>query len=173
MRVRIRKPPSHKWFWRTIRKILRKEPKQKVKVKIDRWDTWSIDYTLAQIIHPLLVEFKKRNSAYLMPGGQLDLDDIPGHKDCKEEECWDLVIDELIWTFDQIRNQDNDDQFYHGEPDIQFKEVKDEENGTEHFEMYYGPKHTLRIDEEGLQKHYERINNGLRLFGKYFRDLWW
>jgi hypothetical protein len=32
---------------------------QKVKVHIDRWDTWSMDHTLALIILPMLVQLKE------------------------------------------------------------------------------------------------------------------
>jgi len=38
--------------------------------------------------------------------------------------------------------------------------------------MEYGPNHTYVCDYDGIQKVYERIDNGLRLFGKYFRHLW-
>ena len=31
---------------------------QKVKVQIDKWDTWNMDCTLAHIIHPMLVQLK-------------------------------------------------------------------------------------------------------------------
>lgn len=36
---------------------------RKIKVKIDGYDTWSLDETLCHVIHPLLVEFRK------YPGG--------------------------------------------------------------------------------------------------------
>jgi hypothetical protein len=30
----------------------------------------------------------------------------------------------------------------------------------------------IKVDRVGLKKHEQRIDNGLRLFGKYFRSLW-
>ena len=30
----------------------------------------------------------------------------------------------------------------------------------------------IKVDHEGLDAHNERIKNGLRLFGKYYRTLW-
>jgi hypothetical protein len=38
--------------------------------------------------------------------------------------------------------------------------------------MEHGPNHTYVCDYEGIRKVYERIDNGLRLFGKYYRNLW-
>jgi len=32
--------------------------------------------------------------------------------------------------------------------------------------------HTSTLDKEGFAAHHERIQNGLRLFGKYYRALW-
>jgi hypothetical protein len=28
------------------------------------------------------------------------------------------------------------------------------------------------VDKEGLEKHQDRVDNGLRLFGKYYENLW-
>jgi hypothetical protein len=38
--------------------------------------------------------------------------------------------------------------------------------------MEKGPNDTFKVDHNGMNKHNERINNGLRLFGKYYRNLW-
>ena len=38
--------------------------------------------------------------------------------------------------------------------------------------MEDGPNHTWKCDYDGMNKVNERINNGLRLFGKYYRGLW-
>jgi hypothetical protein len=38
--------------------------------------------------------------------------------------------------------------------------------------MVDGPNHTAKFDVEGYQAHSKRIDNGLRLFGKYYRGLW-
>jgi hypothetical protein len=73
---------------------------------------------------------------------------------------WDYVMDEMIWAFEQIIDDNNDDRFYdhsevdQNEPDIN-KRAKQ-----------------LKVDREGLDAHNKRIENGLRLFGKYYRSLW-
>ncbi len=38
-----------------------KKGEQKVSVRIDPWDTWSMDRTLALIVHPMLKQLHKTN----------------------------------------------------------------------------------------------------------------
>ena len=124
---------------------------RKVKVRIDPYDTWSMDHTLALIIHPMLVQLKKANHGYFSS----DPEDAPhigkgiGDKidmmDSKTLDRYNWIMDELIWTFDQLANGDDGMEFY------------TEENGW---------------DVENHTKYEERIKNGLRLFGKYYRALW-
>jgi hypothetical protein len=40
------------------------------------------------------------------------------------------------------------------------------------YESLKGPNDTFKVDREGMTKHQDRIDNGLRLFGKYFSGLW-
>jgi hypothetical protein len=39
-------------------------------------------------------------------------------------------------------------------------------------EMKHGPNDTFKIDHEGRKVHRARIDNGMRLFGKYYGALW-
>jgi len=59
---------------------------QKVKVRIDPWDTWSMDNTLALIILPMLKQLKETKHSY--------------PHELSEEE-WDNILDEMIWAFEQ------------------------------------------------------------------------
>jgi len=135
--------------------------KQKVKVKIDKYDTWSADVTLAHIIVPLLIELKKEKHGAPF----VDNDDVPDNLRNKNENQqfddvddnwflrWDWIIDEMIWAFQQ-KLIDGEDEF--------FKELPSTPDKPFNFE----------IDKENLDKYHERINNGLRLFGKYYHSLW-
>jgi hypothetical protein len=38
--------------------------------------------------------------------------------------------------------------------------------------MEKGPNDTYKADYEGMKKVHDRMNNGFRLFGKYYRSLW-
>ena len=149
--------------------------------KIDRWDYWSADHTLAYIIHPLLVELQKSK----MGSPNVDDEDVPdnlktpddykasdkyvnGEVDDYWHERWEWVLNEMIWAFHQL-TIDWEEQFYSGEADWSFEPCPDNENLSR---LVEGPNHTFTVDRDGMQAHEKRINNGLRLFGKYYRALW-
>lgn len=90
---------------------------RKISVRIDKYDTWNMNQTLALIIHPMLVQLKekKHGSPYV------DDTDVPEHLrdgfnrdsiDCRESplihEKWDYVMGEMEWAFGQIA-ADKDD----------------------------------------------------------------
>lgn len=150
--------------------------KRKIKVKIHDYDLWSLDSTLALIILPALI--KIRQGKHGAP--HVDDEDVPDHlksiNSVKDEHGnddnwfmrWDYILDEMIWSFRQI-NSDWEDQYWSGESDFYSEQCAD---NPELFEMKTGSKHTLDCDWEGRKKHQDRIQNGLRLFGKYFQALW-
>ena len=76
---------------------------------------------------------------------------------------WDWVLNEMIWAHEQIADDNWEDQYYSGEVDWVA-----EPGGH----LRKGPNHTYKLDIEGFNKHNDRIENGLRLFGKYYRTLW-
>lgn len=123
--------------------------KRKIEVHIDPYDTWSMDHTLALIIHPMLLQLKEKNHGYFSsdPEDAPHIGQDPGTDftdDTKALDRYNFIMDEMIWTFEQLNNDEGEFSFY-----------KDGE-----------------WDMEGRKKYEERIQNGLRLFGKYFRGLW-
>ena len=154
------------------------ERTQKIKVHIDRWDTWSMDYTLAPIILPMLKQLKesKHGAPYvdpkdvpkeLQPKKQTKKQKDNGETDSTHFERWDWVLDEMIFAFDSKVNDGWEEQFETGESDIQWKTLEDGMS-----EMVRGPNDTKVYDWEGRKKYQERISNGFRLFGKYYEALW-
>jgi len=157
--------------------------KRTIKVKIDRWDTWSMDHTLALIILPMLKQLKETNHGAPL----VDDKDVPKKlrstsAPSKENE-WDTdanhfkrfewVMDEMIWTFEQLVDDDNDAQFHSGNLDLNSVPCEwDEKGEPKMYSLQHGPNHTAVFDKEGYDKHNERIQNGLRLFGRYYRNLW-
>ena len=114
---------------------------EKEVIQIHDYDTWSMDYTLSRIIHPMLVKFKADAMSFPTT---LDQSDVPDFLQLKEglseeaefdiyEKQWEWVLNEMIYAFDLA--------------------------GT--CEDSYPP-----LEEN------ERMQNGLELFGKYFRHLW-
>ena len=141
---------------------------QKIKVRIDKWDTWSMDHTLAPIILPMLVQLKETKHGAPM----VDMEDVPkelratkkqltaysktGEADDNYFKRWDWILDEMIWAFEQKCRDNWDEDFYEYEDD-----------DTERF----GVK-LVWEDREGQKAHQERMSNGFRLFGRYYENLW-
>jgi hypothetical protein len=152
---------------------------QKVKVRIDRQDTWSMDHTLAHIILPMLKQLKetKHGAPYvdpkdvpkeLQPKKQTKKQKDNGETDSTHFERWDWVLDEMIFAFEtKVDDGRWEEQFETGEYDLQWKTL---ENGNS--QMVHGPNHTAKTDWEGRKAYQERISNGFRLFGKYYENLW-
>jgi hypothetical protein len=148
-----------------------------IKIHIDNYDTWNMNSTLSLIVVPMLKQLKATKHG--MPW--TDDEDVPEHLrstnappkenewdiDALHEARWDWVLDEMIWAFEQD-NAEWEEKYYSGEIDFQFEKIE----GENFSRMVDGPNHTFKIDQEGIKKHYERIKNGRRLFGKYYDALW-
>jgi hypothetical protein len=156
-------------------------------VKIDPWDTWSMDSTLAYIILPMLKQLKETQHG----AGYVYDDDVPEELKStsappREDEWatddnhfkrWEWVLDEMIFAFTCNIDDSWEDEFRSGKIDMVFvpidkdgNEVPKEE--SKFSEMRNGPNHTYKCDYDGMKKVQERIDNGYRLFGKYYRNLW-
>jgi hypothetical protein len=164
---------------------------RKVKIRIDRYDSWSADSTLAMIALPLLKQLRDtKHGSQIMddedvpeelqlngfcdwsPQQLLDFGDLEQYKTDSwnlTHRRWAWALDEMIWSFEQI-HPDNDweAQYHTGVIDIQFEPIEGSSNSL----MVRGPKDTHVFDAEGHRQHQERIDRGLKLFGKYFQGLW-
>jgi len=179
MKVQIGKYPEHRWYHNWLFEKFGYSPKQSVKVRIDEWDTWSMDHTLAEIVVPMLLQLKetKHGAPYVCP------EDVPselrptkkeltaytknGETDSKFFERWDWVLDEMIFAFEAKRMDNWEEQFYSGAPDIYWEDI-----GDGYSEMKHGPKDTFKVDWDGRKAYQDRMSNGFRLFGKYYENLW-
>lgn len=168
---------------------LHSKKKRPVEVRIDSYDTWSMDYTLGLIVLPMLKQLKE--SKHGAPF--VDDKDVPKHlrstsapplsKD--EVDCgavddlhfkrWDWVLDEMIFAFETKSGslQDWDDMFFTGKHDWSGVATVFDENGKPKlYELQKGPNDTAKIDMKGIRAYQKRISNGFRLFGKYYENLW-
>jgi len=116
--------------------------KRTVKVRIDKYDTWSMDHTLALIVLPMLKQLQatKHGSPHvddsdvpeeLRASNAPPVDPNSGDIDELWHKRWDWILSEMIWAFEHLV----DDNIY--DPEVE-----------------------------------RRISNGLILFGKYYRALW-
>jgi hypothetical protein len=127
---------------------------RKIKVHIDNYDIWNADHTMALIIHPILIKIRESKHGSLF----VDDEDVPENirstsaKPKKDEldtdefyhNRWEWVLDEMIYAFSTIIDEDFGEQF--------FKENV--------------------FQKENYEETKKRIDNGFRLFGKYYRGLW-
>jgi hypothetical protein len=83
-------------------------------------------------------------------------------------------MDEMIWAFEQLADDTWEEQYFTGKSDIKWVPSKelDAKGKPLTYEMKKGPGDTRKYDKKGYMKHSARIDNGTRLFGKYFRALW-
>lgn len=146
-------------------------------VKIDRYDTWSMDHTLADIILPMLKQLKETKHGAPFT----DDEDVPEYlrshmAQPKENEWdtdslhfmrWDWILDEEIWAFEQLTMDDAEGQFFdHSAYDG--SRLGDQE----YLNDITNNVSKVKYDKEGHAKWQARVDNGLRLFGKYFRAHW-
>lgn len=125
-------------------------PDRTVKVRIDKYDTWNMDYTLSKIIYPMLVQIKNESGSF----GMVKNEDVPEELHLADEgnawantqeheeilaKRWNYVLDEMIWAFKEIA------------------------------EDY--PALSLENQDEA-KNHNERCSKGTLLFGKYYSQLW-
>ena len=139
-------------------------------IKIDRYDTWSMDHTLAHIIHPMLIQLQatKHGAPFT------DDEDVPerlrsSSAPPKENEWdtdanhfvrWDWILDEMIWSFAQELRDDDEAEFF------------DHSDSFEKGDDFNERLKNLKVDRTGLKTHQDRKANGFRLFGKYYQALW-
>jgi hypothetical protein len=163
---------------------------RKISVHIDSYDTWNLDHTLALIIYPALLQLKKTKHGvpndFAMVGGEdyTDQDSFDfykeSHKDSFDEAVkrWDEVLDKMIWSFEQILKQNYNDLYHHGEVKIVWKDTGElflnpiTGKMEKTYEMVDKNPNEHWYDIEGHTLHEDRIQEGLELFGKYFRNLW-
>jgi hypothetical protein len=166
--------------------------KRRINVEIDPFDTWGLDHTLATIILPALIQLK--NTKHGVPseftsrvGGDFDNnlvfdfikedDNIVFDQLC---DSWDEVLDKMIWSFLQLSIEDDyDSQYHHGKMDIAWEKLPDKlhpnpTTGVKEplYQMVDKNPGEHWYDHIGIQEHEKRIQEGLELFGKHFRDLW-
>ena len=161
--------------------------KRNIKIKIDRWDTWGMDNTLAYIILPMLKQLQatKHGAPFV------DDEDVPEklrstNADPKENEWdtdsnhflrWDWIMDEMIFAFECELDDSWQEEFRSGEHDTIWLPVDKDgnevpEEDAKLFQMADGPNNTYKCDYEAMKVVETRIQNGFRLFGKYYSGLW-
>lgn len=139
---------------------------EKSKVKINHKDLWSLDYTLAHVILPSLKKFKKHNIGY----SYVKPSDVPKKlrfKDVSQAEDIEIYSFGFVNISDSLKKRNRNpslkttNDIFVARYDYVLKE------------MIFAFKMVIKDDSSLLDDKVEdRINNGLYLFGKYYRTLW-
>ena len=156
-------------------------------VKIDLYDTWSMDSKLSPIILPMLKQLKEKKHGAPF----VDDEDVPEElkstsAPAKENEYdtdanhflrWDWAMSEMIFAFECKVDDSWQDAFRSGEHDILWVPVDKDGNEVpkgehKYYQMGKGSKDTYQCDYESMKVVETRIQNGFRLFGKYYQGLW-
>lgn len=161
------------WVYNHTLNLYLDRKKRKVKIKIDKYDTWGMSETLGLIILPMLKQLKATKQG------------APNTEDCdvpdelkstsapaKENEWdtdsnffkrWDYILGEMIWAFEQVVDVNSEDKFFPLEKSSFTGNLNDDVRLLEKEYKY---------DVVGLTEHSKRKQNGLELFGKYYLSLW-
>ena len=126
-------------------------------------------------------------------GPQVDDEDVPEElkstsAPAKENEWdtdehwfkrWDWILGEMIFAFECKLDDSWQDKFRSGEHDLIWIENKEHQFANPKtgvmestYRMEKGPNDTYECDYEGMKVVETRIQNGFRLFGKYYQALW-
>ena len=169
---------------------------RKIKVRIDYYDTWSMDHTLSYIILPMLKQLKatKHGSPFV------DDEDVPeelrstaapeltqeqkdcGHTDDNLHKRWEWVLDEMIWAFEQQLDDDADRAYYDEyasdepvEPPLKYNVLN--ADGTTSEDTFKWDTEESRhkrgkFNSEKMKQYEDRKKKAFTLFGKYYQGLW-
>lgn len=155
-------------FCTALQKFLNRIHPQIRYVKIDTHDTWNMDHTLAYIVVPMLHQLKATKHG----SGIVDIEDVPeslhpttvpstanNYDDETVHQRWDWVLDEMIWAFEQQVKDNDDEKFF-------------DHSGVDTTLPLQQQMQQIKVDSVGLKAHNDRKQNGFRLFGKYYQNLW-
>ena len=179
------------WIYNHSINQLLKHRKRKISVRIDREDTWSMDHTLAYIILPMLKQLKgnKHGSPYV------ESEDVPEHMRLTERETavfdhgsydktlnatdeeieaasekfhaqWIWVLDQMIWSFEQEIDEENDHKHYY-DPYEPGEIVEGDSLFSKEERLKTG-----KFNPEKCKAFNQRKQLGFTLFGKYYQALW-
>jgi hypothetical protein len=162
-----------------------------IDVQIEKFDTYSLDHTLALIIYPALIQLK--NTKHGVPHSVVE--DVGGES-YQSQQCfdfykethdmafeigckrWDVILDKMIWSFEQLLKDDFDSLYHHGEAKYDWvtsdKKFANPLSGKieDTYQMVDTNPDEHWYDVEGHHLHQNRVQEGLELFGKYFQNLW-
>jgi len=123
---------------------------QRIRYGVSDAECWDLDSTISKFILPRLKHFKKMNRNFY-------------NSELTSEE-WENVIDELIWTFEYLIDDDRVHPFPIKLIDDRYLDINREKTPEEKIILDKWRKKSSELDE--------RKQKGLQLFAKYYCHLW-
>lgn len=177
---------SETWV-NTVCEWIHKRRVRDISVRVDPWDSWSADATIATIAVPIIKQLQKTKHGIpgrLSAGEEFDAEkirrynDILGNDDYSEEgkeqrskdyeeaeAIWDEVVNEMIFGLEACYVEGHEPDFWIKKPQYLTKDCPDKP----------GFKEFIRngeLDHAAYEAYHTRVQNGLILFGRYFKTLW-
>ncbi len=125
---------------------VKENEKRVVNIRIDNYDVWNMDHTLALIIHPMLLKISQnKHGSPVVSDEDLPkefLEQYPDGMDKDVHERWNYILSKMIYSFEHIVDNEWESKL---------------------------------LDEDYIKERNEidsKIQEGLILFGKYFTALW-
>lgn len=134
-----------------------------IKVRIDSHDTWSLDHTLSHIIYPALVEYNKQKHSYFLVS---DEQDVPEYLRLSSFRLTEKELEQCEKFYDPPKRINNLYQ-------MRYEYVMSRMIWS--FEQISKDNDGLMGSRHGTNEYRifgERLDEGFKLFGKYYRNLW-
>lgn len=145
------------------------DEERKVEIQIDPWDSYTAGHTLALIALPLIKQLKETKHGSAMVDDEDVPEEIRSTSAAPKENEWDTdefvharwewVLDEILFALEQHTDDDAESKFY------DHSDVNEEDD-------LMTQVRSIKIDREGLDAHQKRAQNGFRLLGLYWTNLW-
>lgn len=126
-------------------------------------ELWNLDYTVAKFVLPRLIKFKENSLGF------------PGYDEADTMDKWQDILQKMIIAFEYIVTDDDwwvDDPRYDYSDGIHI-EIDKNKKALFHFRIDDWAKEIENNRDTEQDRRNEAIKEGLELFSKYFRHLWW
>jgi len=142
---------------------------RKVEIEIHKYDSWNADHTLALIALPLIKQLKETKHGSAMVDDADVPEEIRSTSAAPKENEWDTdefvharwewVLDEILFALQAHAGYESESKFY------DHSDVNEEDD-------LMTQVRSIKVDREGLVAHQKRVQNGFRLLGLYWTNLW-
>jgi hypothetical protein len=141
-----------------------KKGRRKIKVRIHKYDLWSLDDTFAHIILPAMKKYKKKIRG--VPSCMFENADDERWEEA--EKKWEDILDCIIWSMEETINEKNDP----GGLEKMKRTVVKDKDGSKSVQFSWENEADREEYRKNRKEYDERLQKGYDLFGKHFSHFW-